>query len=109
MAKYGNERTHFRREATIATMFKISLIAFLAFISACASAAVGTVMISKISGSIVAGSTDGSSSTATFNEPYGITLNGMTMLITDNMNNKIRKIDLTSNAVSTLKLSGTPL
>ncbi|MCB1177789.1 MAG: hypothetical protein KDK36_09440 [Leptospiraceae bacterium] len=48
------------------------------------------------------GSTDGTGTTARFNLPCGITTDGTNLFITDSNNHTIRKIEISSNIVSTI-------
>ena len=52
------------------------------------------------------GANDGPATSALFNEPNGLTFVGETLFITDTNNNAIRILDLKTNIVSTLKLTG---
>lgn len=56
--------------------------------------------IAGLAGSV--GSTDGIGSAARFNNPWGITAEGHTLYITDANNHLIRKLDLTTNRVTTI-------
>jgi hypothetical protein len=67
---------------------------------------VGKVMVSTIAGTTTPGSMDGPGLKATFNAPYGVTLNKMNIYIPDQVNNKIRVYNLMSKNVTTLKVSG---
>ena len=48
------------------------------------------------------GNTDGVGASARFRFPFGITTDGTSLFVTDRSNHRIRKIDITSAAVSTL-------
>jgi hypothetical protein len=48
------------------------------------------------------GSSDGTGSTARFNSPEGITTDGTNLYVTDTLNNTIRKINISTGAVTTL-------
>ncbi len=50
----------------------------------------------------VEGSADGTGTAAQFNEPYGITINGANLFVADAGNNTIRKIVISSGAVTTI-------
>ena len=49
---------------------------------------------------------DGAGAAALFNRPHGIAVDGTTLYVADKVNNVIRRIDLTTNRVSTLAGSG---
>lgn len=53
-----------------------------------------------------AGTTDGNGTTARFNQPRGITTDGVNLYVADSGNHTLRKIDISSGAVSTI--AGTP-
>jgi DNA-binding beta-propeller fold protein YncE len=61
---------------------------------------------STLAGSGTKGATNGTGTAASFNNPSGITTDGRNLYVTDTGNNLIRKIDLASNAVTTLAGSG---
>lgn len=67
-----------------------------------------TSLVTTIAGTGTAGFSDGLSSTAQFNFPFDICVssNGNTLYVSDKENNRIRKINLTSNMVSTLAGTG---
>lgn len=66
--------------------------------------------VSTLAGDGQAGFADGSSRSARFNQPYGVTLDATetTLYVADYLNHAIRKIDLTTGEVSTLAGNGTP-
>jgi sugar lactone lactonase YvrE len=49
---------------------------------------------------------DGAGPTATFSDPYGVTSDGTNLYVADSKNNKIRKIVISSGAVTTLAGTG---
>jgi sugar lactone lactonase YvrE len=51
---------------------------------------------------------DGAGAAALFTRPHGIAVDGATVYVADKQNNVVRKIDLTTNRVSTLAGSGNP-
>jgi DNA-binding beta-propeller fold protein YncE len=63
--------------------------------------------VSTIAGSGTAGSTDSTGVSASFNQPWGITTDGTNIFVADTLNNKIRKIVISSGIVTTLAGSGT--
>lgn len=67
---------------------------------------IATGVVSTVAGSGIAGATDGASSTATFNTPYGITTDGTNLYVADVNNNKIRKIVIATGVVSTVAGTG---
>lgn len=59
--------------------------------------------VSTLAGTaLVSGSTDGTGAAARFNRPYNITTDGTNMYVTDNVNNTIRKIVISTGVVTTL-------
>ena len=54
----------------------------------------------------VIGSTDGTGAAASFSSPTGIAADGTSLYLADSLNNRVRKMDLASSAVSTLAGSG---
>jgi len=69
---------------------------------------ISSLQRSTIAGTGSSGSADHSTGTsASFNEPRGITTDGTNLYVTDYANHKIRKIVISTGAVSTLAGSGT--
>ncbi len=68
---------------------------------------IATGAVTTIAGSGKAGSADGIGLAASFFKPLGITTDGTNLYVADTSNNKIRKIDMSTGAVSTLAGSGT--
>ncbi len=63
--------------------------------------------VTTFAGSTSFGTGDGVGSAATFNQPYGITTDGVNLYVMDRTNSKIRQIVIASGAVTTLAtLSG---
>jgi len=63
--------------------------------------------VSTFAGSGLAGSADNATGTsATFDNPYGITSDGANLYVADTLNNKIRMINIATRAVTTLAGSG---
>jgi sugar lactone lactonase YvrE len=54
-----------------------------------------------------AGSADGTGTAASFNNPIGITTDGVNLYVADSINNKIRKIEISTGVVSTFAGTGT--
>lgn len=72
---------------------------------------IATGMVTTLAGSPTgaSGVTDATGTAALFNFPIGITKQGTNLYVSDSSNYTIRKIDLTTNAVTTLAgLAGTP-
>lgn len=64
---------------------------------------IATGVVSTLAGSAdVRGSTNGTGATASFSGPSGITTDGINLFVSDSQNNTIRKIVITTGAVSTL-------
>lgn len=68
-----------------------------------------TSIVTTVAGSGAAGFNDGLAATAQFNFPFDIAVsnNGNILFVSDKENNRIRKINLTTNMVSTLAGNGT--
>ncbi len=71
------------------------------------------IVISSLSGQVtdiigtgVAGRTDGNYTTAQFDHPQGMALNGETLYVADTENHMLRKIDLRAKTVSTISGNG---
>lgn len=72
-------------------------------ISATVSCSTGpTGIVTTLAGTGGSGTNDGSFSVATFNQPQGITAIGNALYIVDTGNSRIRKLDLSTQTVSTL-------
>jgi sugar lactone lactonase YvrE len=68
---------------------------------------VATAIVSTYAGTGVAGFNNGPVASATFNNPFGLTLNASgNIFVADNQNNVIREINLTTGSVSTYAGSG---
>lgn len=69
-----------------------------------------TGMVTTIAGTGAAGDVDGPALSAQFNEPWGIACDslGTVLYIADKKNNKLRKVDLLTNMVSTVAGDGNP-
>ncbi len=61
-----------------------------------------TTLAGPAQGATTSGDTDGTGSAARFNSPIGITTDGTNLYVSDNSNNKIRKIVIASGVVTTL-------
>ena len=59
-----------------------------------------TGTVSVFAGSGVKGSLDGLGTAASFNQPYGLSTDGTALFVADTYNNRIRKIDIASGAVT---------
>ncbi len=69
---------------------------------------ISTGVSATIAGSAgVPGSTDGTGGAALFNHPAGTTVNGTILYVTDTGNSTIRKVVISSGAVTTTTLAGT--
>jgi sugar lactone lactonase YvrE len=67
---------------------------------------ISTAVVTTLAGSGVAGSTDATGTSASFNYPRGITTDGTNLYVADTWNNKIRKIEISTGVVTTLAGSG---
>ncbi|SVC59026.1 uncharacterized protein METZ01_LOCUS311880, partial [marine metagenome] len=67
---------------------------------------ISTGAVTTLAGSGSSGSTDGTGTSAKFNSPRGITTDGQNLYVGDYSNNKIRKIVISTGAVTTLAGSG---
>ena len=63
--------------------------------------------VTTIAGSGTPGHADGTGTAAQFNIPSGLAVSGDTLYVADNVNHRIRAIDLTSKAVTTIAGDGT--
>jgi sugar lactone lactonase YvrE len=63
--------------------------------------------VTTLAGSSFASFGDGTGTSASFNQPEGITTDGTNLYVADTVNNKIRKIVIASGVVTTLAGSGT--
>lgn len=63
---------------------------------------IATGAITSLAGSFTPGSVDGSGAAASFSQPQGITTDGTNLYVADTKNNTIRKVEITSAAVTTL-------
>ena len=67
---------------------------------------IATGVVSSLTGTAntasSSGSADGSAATATFNTPNGLTTDGTNLFVTDEVNNKIRKVVIATGVVSSL-------
>ena len=61
-----------------------------------------TTYAGPIPASIASGSSDGTGSGAAFNAPHGITTDGRNLYVSDKNNHTIRRVDLSSGAVTTI-------
>ncbi|MFZ5628461.1 MAG: hypothetical protein ACOY5B_04985 [Spirochaetota bacterium] len=61
-----------------------------------------TGTVTSFAGTGATGSLDGARNSATFSSPYGITSDGQNLYITDSLNHRIRKINISSGAVTTI-------
>lgn len=68
---------------------------------------IATAAVTTIAGSGTAGSADGIGLAATFSRPRGITTDGTNLYVADTNNNKIRKIVISTGAVTTIAGTGT--
>ena len=63
-------------------------------------------VVTTLAGSTSSGSTDATGTAASFNEPREMTTAGINLYVTDGSNHKIRKIVISTGAVTTLAGSG---
>ena len=63
-------------------------------------------VVTTLAGSGSSGSTDATGTSASFNNPYGITTDGTNLYVADKSNHKIRKVVISSGVVTTLAGSG---
>ena len=68
---------------------------------------IATGDVTTLAGSGTAGASDGTGLAASFNGPTGVNTDGTNLYVTDYFNHKIRKIVISSGAVTTLAGSGT--
>jgi fibronectin type 3 domain-containing protein len=66
---------------------------------------IATAAVTTLAGTGMAGSTDGAVTVATFNQPTNVTCDGTNLYVTD-ANSKVRKVVISTGAVSTLAGSG---
>lgn len=67
---------------------------------------ISTGVVTTLAGSGVAGSADGTGTAATFNQPRGLTTDGINLYVSDFNSNKIRKIVISTGVVTTMAGSG---
>ena len=65
-----------------------------------------STVVTTLAGSGLQGTNDGSGATASFNGPDGMVYDSQNLYVAEEFGNKIRKIDLTTNIVTTLAGSG---
>ncbi|SVC48404.1 uncharacterized protein METZ01_LOCUS301258, partial [marine metagenome] len=70
------------------------------------STGVVTTFAGPAAGSTTSGSTNGTGTTARFNQPFGITSDGINLYVADHSNHKIRKIVISTGVVTTLAGTG---
>jgi sugar lactone lactonase YvrE len=63
---------------------------------------IATGVVTTLAGNRFSGSVDGTGAAASFYVPYGITTDGTHLYVADTFNNKIRKIEIATGAVTTL-------
>jgi sugar lactone lactonase YvrE len=63
---------------------------------------IATGVVTTLAGNRFFGSVDGTGAAASFYVPYGITTDGTHLYVADTFNNKIRKIEIATGAVTTL-------
>ena len=63
--------------------------------------------VTTLAGSGTAGAIDGTGTTASFYNPFGLTTDGTNLYVADTYNHKIRKIVIASGVVTTLAGTGT--
>ncbi|MBN2656737.1 MAG: InlB B-repeat-containing protein [Spirochaetales bacterium] len=67
---------------------------------------IGTGVVTTIAGSGSSGYADGTGTAAVFNSPQNLTTDGTDLYVSDKSNQRIRKIDISTNEVSTLVGTG---
>ncbi len=67
---------------------------------------ISSAVVDTLAGSGSSGSTDATGTSASFNNPTGITTDGTNLFVTDTFNHLIRKVVISSGVVSTLSGSG---
>ena len=68
---------------------------------------IATGAVTTLAGSGTSGSVDGTGTAASFKGPYGITTDGTNLYVADSSSNTIRKVVISTGAVTTLAGSGT--
>jgi len=68
---------------------------------------IATGAVTTLAGSVTSGAADGTGTSASFNNPYGITTDGINLYVADTYNHKIRKIVISSGVVTTVAGTGT--
>lgn len=70
---------------------------------------ISTAAVTTVAGfEFTTGSADGTGTSASFNNPYGITTDGTSLFVTDVGNYKIRQVVIATGAVTTLAGAGSP-